>query len=454
MQHNKIVRFIAPILVIALLISLSAPASASGNPAYVDVTPAEHYGGGFGSASYLWIPMNKPSWMETTGFGYAGSRVYVIGVFRGSYVSYNMSGTPATLIASAPSSDFVDANVKIFSFQYAYATSGIYVSSEVGASNPYFEILHVYMELSGWEGSLSSVQYSSATLASGYSSVTLPFSSTAPSTEHYFRIPSSMLALSDIATFDFSFSASSVPEVSVFSGSNQLDFINGLDENGRITVSGYDIREDLTVCLYGDFTSLSLNSVSVHYGLLLDETGLLSLINESLNSNFKSLQDLLSSQHEETKGILNDIKSWVSSLHNIVDSGFQSVGSWFTTLWNNLNSKFNDVKTWIQAQTDTLAGKLDILINGTQAQQEAAQQAQDNAAALDQQLGDISSGLQVNQPDQNEISGDVSSYLPADTANVLSTSYGSLISDPSVLPLFMISLTFCLVSFLIFGKRG
>lgn len=453
---QKLARVITPILVFALLLSLVVPASASSNPAYVDVTPVDHYAlGGFSEP--IRIPLNLPEWFQNTGYSSVPMRIYVIGAFRGSY-PYSPFPGGSTLVSVGD----IDSASSVYEKVYTFTLDAGYQSFLVGIDGdtsvtPYFEIHHVYAELPGWEGTLSTAQYSFGTLTSGYSNVTLPFSVTDLSTEHYFRVPSSMLGLSDSVTFDFAFSAPNVLGVSVFSGSNQVDFINGFDNNGRITVSGYNPTEDLTVCLYGEFTSLKLNSVSVYYGLLLDETGLLSLINESLNSNFQDLQDLLATQHEETKGILNDILSWLSSMHNIIDSGFKSVGNWFTTLWNNVSGGFTNVGAWIQAQTDTLSSKFDELINGTQAQQQAAQQAQQNANNLQQNVDNASSDLaEVGNALDSVAKPDVNMSLDG-----FGVDYSSLITltapltqDRTIGAIMGIMAVLMLLSFVIFGKKG
>lgn len=461
MQHNKLKRGSSLFLSVCLILFVFfIPVAADDHPAYVDITPKEHYWAG-NFSSPVPILCNTPSWFANSGYSSVPMKVYVIGAFRGCFPlatsSYSTSGN---LISSGSIGSVSNVPEQVYSLVLDGGSQTFYVHNDLNDSQiPYFEIHHIYAELPSWDGSLLNVGfYPSKT--TGFPSVSFPdvslpysFAGDEVIKDYWVKIPSSKLALSTSVAIDFEFSSGSglfsTFAFSSFSGSQQVP--HSYTNNGSywsITVNDYDPSEDLYIwCRLDQPGPITIKSCSVHYGLLLDEAGLLSIINERLHRNFASIIEILDSNN-----------SWLGRIHTAISNGFTSVGSWFTSLWNNIASKFTDLQGWIQAQTDTLAGKLDILINGSAAQQEAVQQQQQINQNLQTNINNANSSLQQAGSSLSAVSkpSDVNMSLDG-----LGVDYSSLIlltspitGDSLIGPIMGLLAVLMLLSYVIFGRKG
>lgn len=151
------------------------------------------------------------------------------------------------------------------------------------------------------------------------------------------------------------------------------------------------------------------------------------------------------------------ISQWTSILSGVgyvKTEGTTTQNTWYQKIYKAISGGFESLTLSLQGWFSSLGDQLDVLIDGKPEQIE-------NADSFNDTIGDQSSELEemtgimdsVEKPDVGDINMDLSGMVDPTVITVATTGIGSLLSNQIILRVLLLSFTFGLIGFILYGKK-
>lgn len=146
-----------------------------------------------------------------------------------------------------------------------------------------------------------------------------------------------------------------------------------------------------------------------------------------------------------------DMRGWFGTLQNIV---IQYINDFRTDMINHFNNLSGTLSSFFSNLNSNLDSNFDDLIDVLSPDTTPADQLQSEIDQQTSDLNSISSALEnLDTPDLNDFSGDLSNYVQMDDVFLAATPMRNALNNTFFQNLFMIALTLMLASYVLYGKR-